>query len=631
MKFQYKHLSSFLIIPALILLITQIFFHLDLWNFIENKAKDSLFLLRGEKPISNEIVIIAIDEDTFKSLDMQWPFPRSLYARMIRNLHLAGAKQIVFDIEFIESSFREEDEELVSVASQYDNVIFAGKLIKGVGDAYHYFQLMKPIPMIRNAGLDWGLVNIDADLDGLIRKYTLFEKYGEEKYFPIGIASLATKDRYFPQWRDSIRLEKSDNKAALSLTNRKIPVVQGNKAHIQYYGFPGTFKHYSFSSVIDDSEYFLPGIEEEGFEINEFYDLLDHGVFRDKIVLIGATVDELRDTFNTPFSGKKLMPGVEIHANFMEMVLQEDYLYNISWTLYSLILIALVLIYYFISTRLKPVIALIITVVSLILYLLLSFILFSKANLIVPVLQIPVLLIIIYAAGLVNQYLKASKEKKQIKSAFMRYMAPELVNELLKNPQKLKYGGDLQEITVLFSDIRSFTTYSEKHSPQETVSILHEYLTAMVEVIIKNKGILDKFVGDEIMALYGTPVKLENDALAACKTALEMREELNKLHKKWQSEGKDIFEIGIGINTGMAVIGNLGSEQMFDFTGIGDTINLGARLEAINKEYDTEKKIIISEFTLEKVEDSVIVKYLDEVQVKGKDEFVKIYELIAVK
>jgi adenylate cyclase len=153
----------------------------------------------------------------------------------------------------------------------------------------------------------------------------------------------------------------------------------------------------------------------------------------------------------------------------------------------------------------------------------------------------------------------------------------------------------------------------------------------MVNVIIANQGIVDKFVGDEIMALYGTPIKLENHALAACKTALQMRERLTVLQERWRTEGREDFDIGIGVNTGYAVIGNLGSEQIFDFTAIGDTINLGARLEGINKEYQTEKKIIISEFTLEKVKDLVDYNYLDEVKVKGKNKSVKIYELIGIK
>lgn len=224
-----------------------------------------------------------------------------------------------------------------------------------------------------------------------------------------------------------------------------------------------------------------------------------------------------------------------------------------------------------------------------------------------------------------------NKEKKIIKKTFQHYMAPALVKELLKSPENLKYGGALKEITVLFSDIRSFTTYTESHDVQDTVSMLREYLSEMVHVIIKNQGILDKFVGDEVMALFNTPVEIENHPLKACICALEMIERLRYLQKKWQDEGKETINIGIGVNTGFAVVGNLGSEQIFDYTAIGDTVNLGARLEALNKNYQTQNNIIISEFTLEFVKDYVVYEYLDDVIVKGKTVPIKIYQLIRLK
>jgi adenylate cyclase len=223
-----------------------------------------------------------------------------------------------------------------------------------------------------------------------------------------------------------------------------------------------------------------------------------------------------------------------------------------------------------------------------------------------------------------------NKEKKAIKKTFQHYMAPTLVKELLKSPDKLKYGGSLTEISVLFSDIRSFTTYTESHDVQDTVSMLREYLTEMVNTIIDNQGILDKFVGDEVMALFNTPVPVENHPLKACRCALQMIERLRKLQDKWRSEGKEIINIGVGVNTGNAVVGNLGSEQIFDYTAIGDTINLGARLEALNKNYQTANNIIISEFTLAHVKDFITYEYLDDVIVKGKTKPVKIYQLIDI-
>jgi adenylate cyclase len=312
------------------------------------------------------------------------------------------------------------------------------------------------------------------------------------------------------------------------------------------------------------------------------------------------------------------------------MVLTDSYLKELNLWLYLLVEIILLIGLWFLFKLLKPQFSAIALIGLLIIEFIVTYLLFSSSNIICPIAQTVVLLILIYVASILNHYLDTLKEKRFIRNAFQQYLAPELVNQLLANPKNLKYGGSLQEITVLFSDIRNFTTYSEKHSPEETVNILHQYFTEMVNIIIDNNGILDKFVGDEIMALYGTPIPLPNHALDACKSALKMRERLIQLQEKWISEGYEPFEMGIGINTGMAVVGNLGSEQIFDYTAIGDTINLGARLESLNKEYDTFNHIIISEYTYEKVKDLVNAKYLDEVKVKGKNIAVKIYELISL-
>jgi adenylate cyclase len=184
---------------------------------------------------------------------------------------------------------------------------------------------------------------------------------------------------------------------------------------------------------------------------------------------------------------------------------------------------------------------------------------------------------------------------------------------------------------VLFSDIRSFTTYSERYTPEEVVTILGEYLTAMVDVILKFGGMLDKFVGDEIMAVFGAPYYVEDHAKRACSTALAMMRTLDRLKEKWVQEGRETFEIGIGINTGDMIVGNLGSEQIFDYTVIGDAVNLGARLEGINKIYQTSNNIIISEFTKKEVEEDFITRELDLVRVKGKRKPVAIYELAGEK
>jgi adenylate cyclase len=448
----------------------------------------------------------------------------------------------------------------------------------------------------------------------------LFQNVGERNYYSLGVkASQIFKS--FP--------ERIENKRKyLQIGDTYIPKYNKTTALLNYFGPSGYFAHYDFADVIDDETFEL-----QTLDLNSYNDLLKKEVFKNKIVLVGVTAVEFHDVHPTPFfiKTKTLMPGVEIHATFIEMFIQKKFLKNISYLLFVLILFLLSIVYFFITTYVSPNKSVYIVLISVLSYLGLSFYLFSSKDIILPILQIPFLLIFIYVVSLIYHYIKTVKERKFIKDAFERYLAPNLVQELLKSPGKLHYGGEQKEITVLFSDIRSFTPYTESHSPKETVMILQEYLTAMVGVIIKNKGTLDKFVGDEIMALFGVPVELDNSAYWACKAAYEMRLKLKELHKKWEAEGKDTFEIGIGINTGFATVGNLGSEQIFDYTAIGDTVNAGARLEAINKQYDTENHIIISESTYKMAKDKIIAEYLDDVLVKGKSIPVKIYQLLGIK
>ena len=204
-------------------------------------------------------------------------------------------------------------------------------------------------------------------------------------------------------------------------------------------------------------------------------------------------------------------------------------------------------------------------------------------NIVYPLLA----LLLTYASVTVFRYLTEERERKKIRVAFSYYVSSSVVNEMLKHPERLKLGGDKKDLTVLFSDIRGFTTISEGLSPEELVHLLNEYLTVMTDVVFKYDGTLDKYMGDAIMAIYGAPYEQQNHPASACHSALEMMEKLRKLNEKWNSEGKKPLDIGIGINTGMMMVGNMGSDQRFDYTVMGDTVNLGSRLEGINKNYRT--------------------------------------------
>jgi adenylate cyclase len=225
------------------------------------------------------------------------------------------------------------------------------------------------------------------------------------------------------------------------------------------------------------------------------------------------------------------------------------------------------------------------------------------------------------------RYMTEEKEKKKIRGAFQYYLTASVVEEMLKNPDKLKLGGEKKDLTVLFSDIRGFTSISEQMTPEGLVKFLNEYLTTMTDIVFKYDGLLDKYMGDAIMAIWGAPLDQPDHVKRACLAALDMVEELHRLQKKWSAEGMPYLNIGIGVNAGPMVVGNMGSDRRFDYTVMGDSVNLGSRLEGLNKTYGTN--IIASEMTFEKVREEFLGRELDLVRVKGKDRPVKIYELLS--
>jgi adenylate cyclase len=229
------------------------------------------------------------------------------------------------------------------------------------------------------------------------------------------------------------------------------------------------------------------------------------------------------------------------------------------------------------------------------------------------------------------QVLTEERERRWIKQAFRQYVPPAVVEQIGRDPSKLTFGGQRKVLTVLFTDIRSFTTYSESHQPEEVVTALREYLTALVEVVFRHRGTLDKFIGDAIMAFFGAPFENPDHALQACRAAIEMSDVVTRLNEQWARDGKEPFVTGFGIATGEMLVGNFGSSQRFTYTVIGDQVNLGARLESLNKEHQAARHIIISQATYEQAKTHVVAKPLGSVTVKGKHQAVEIYDLVGLR
>ncbi|MBU0496806.1 MAG: adenylate/guanylate cyclase domain-containing protein, partial [Candidatus Thermoplasmatota archaeon] len=318
--------------------------------------------------------------------------------------------------------------------------------------------------------------------------------------------------------------------------------------------------------------------------------------------------------------------GVEINANMVQSILTRDFLtYQDDYSSIGLIFLfalATGLLLY----RFKIHIATIFLALLAFVYIVIAIYTFDSGlilNILYPLLAIT----LVFIPLVVLYYLTEEKSRKWITSVFGKYVSPVIIDNLIKNPDQIKLGGEKRNITIMFSDIRGFTPISEKLDPEDLVNLLNDYLTEMTSIIQKGHGLVDKYMGDAIMAFWGAPLDQPNHFEMACTSCLEMIEKLRELQIKWTQENIPAVNIGIGLNSGIAIVGNMGSSNRFDYTAIGDNVNLASRLEGLNKVYGTN--ILITEYTQDKVKEHFATRKIDVVRVKGKSKPIHIYELLA--
>jgi adenylate cyclase len=640
-------------------------------ELLELKTMDMRFISRGERKPGGTVVLAVIDE---KSLDAEgkWPWPRAKLAKLIDYLSEDGAKVVGFDVgfwepdensnlafiqqleskigglqikhetlaHFLEESrlladndlilansikrskakvvlgyffhmnaeelgYQMDEETLNERISQIRKSRYPVQFSRGESTIEPFFKAYAPesnLPILNEAAHSSGYFTIMPDQDGVVRWSPLVIKCGDEIFAPLSIMSIW----HYLDMPPLIARVAPYGIEGIQLGDINIPTNEIGQMMINYLGPPQTFAHYPITDIINNK---YPA-----------------GEFKDKIVLVGATAVGMYDIRNTPFS--PVYPGPEIHATLIDNIIQGQFLDRPEWTkVFDLLAIVLVgIILGFAISRLSAVKGIFFAVGLFIAYIFLTRYLFMSHGLWVNMVYPLAALVILYLSLTIHRYLTEERERRKIKGAFTYYVSSSVVNEMLKHPEKLKLGGDRKELSILFSDIRGFTSIAEGMSPEELVHLLNEYLTAMTDIVFKYDGTLDKYMGDAIMAIYGAPLDLPDHAGRACSSALDMMRELQKLNEKWVAEGKKPVDIGIGINTGPMMVGNMGSEQRFDFTVMGDSVNLGSRLEGANKNYKTN--VIISEFTYEKVYGEFLCMELDSVRVKGKRKPVKIYNLL---
>ncbi|MBT7902880.1 adenylate/guanylate cyclase domain-containing protein [Candidatus Woesearchaeota archaeon] len=570
MKLNIKHCIGIALLCSIVLIVL---FSIGFLSQIQLKLSDALY---GGGDALDAIVIIEIDDSSINSIG-HWPWKRSVFANLINNIE--DAKVIGVDISFFESTTPDEDNRL-SNAIQNVNLVLPSEFFtfeKTDDGNFVGGRLLKPIEQFSKA--DTGYVNVLTDFDGITRAINL-DLSSDEKSF------------------DEVLYSKFWN---VELTTKQ----KQKRFLINYVGAPGSFKSYSAKEVLAGK--------------------IAPSAFKNKLVLIGATSTDLHDSYFVPTSKGKAMPGVEIHANILQTLITKKTL-SIAPKLVIISLFTLVSILIGLAFFYLPLIwTTIISFVAIFGYLFGSIYLF-KYGLVMDLVYVPLAILLTYSAETVYFYTTEKKAKLHLKDAFSKYVSPKLVHQIMQKPDILKLGGQKKEITVFFSDIRGFTTISEKLSPEKLVRVLNEYLTEMTVIVKGHEGTVDKFIGDAVMAFWGAPLEQKDHAIRACQTSLDMQFKLKELSKSWKKKGYPEIKIGIGLSTGKAVIGNMGSHSRFDYTAIGDVINLGARLESITKQYGSE--IIISKDTKKEIQNKFLTRKLDLVAVKGKKKPVMIYELM---
>ena len=627
----------------------------------------------------------------------RWPWPRAVHADAIEYLESDGARAIGFDILFPEKSLRQEvdstiihqlkalaknadlpeireelqhrldalnpelsDALFVSQVGKSRNVFQSSVFYLGENDLaldrglaadenvasriksalansaapirlQHretlFFNATIPFDELARASRGVGHINYVPDRDGVCRRFMPLAWFGtrDTAYPSLALIVAAEVKGISP---DSIRMEND----RVVVGDTEIPLLPDGSAMINYQGgrvaheghgggnFESFYRYIPYESVIASADLVRAGKEPA----------LPAGTFNNKIALITASAAGLSDLRATPFS--PVTPGVEIHANIIDNILSARFLRQLGgWTEKAYILV-LALIVGLAAASTGPYIGFTVAATLSASVTGAHWALFAHGW-VLPIINVSVAMAGTYLGVVLLKYVAEEREKKQIRSAFGHYVAPQVLKEVLESPERLKLGGERRRVTVLFSDIEGFASLSEKMAPEDVSAILNEYLNQMMNCIKETGGTLDKFIGDAIMAEWNAPVTQADHAARACETALLMMEEMTKLGEKWRGEGKPLLNIRIGVNTGEMVVGNLGSKEIFDYTVIGDEVNVAARLEPLNKDFNTN--IAVSESTRDEAElhrpGRFVFRRLARVALKGKTAPLDVYELVGLK
>ncbi|MDD3581344.1 MAG: adenylate/guanylate cyclase domain-containing protein [Desulfobacca sp.] len=556
-----------------------------LGHTLENVGLDFCYCQRPYQPPPPELLIVAIDEASFQKIQHAWPWPRRLHAQVVRRLAAAGARLIVFDIIFADPANPEDDQLFTQAIRQAGNVILSQTLIDIEYANFIKRILVNPLePFLRSAHR-LGLSMVTPDADGRVRRFRL-RLSGQPS-----LAEVVARS-YQPD----------------------LAIPPGCGGLIDFAGSPPFIDMVSYHRVLDDE---LP---------------MPAQLIKGRIVLIGRTVEvsptPVSDAFYTPFFSEsgELMSGVELHGHIIHTLLRGRWGTELSQPGRLVIYAIILLLFSYLIARLSPLSALGVLIGLVLLICGSSLYILLNRNFWVPPVLLSGGLVLVYFGNITIQYFSESRQKLWLRQAFSHYVSPTVVEAIMAQPERLQLGGEEVEVTILVADLAGFSTLAENTTPQELIQVLNEFFTALTEVVLAYQGTLDKYIGDALLAFWGAPLPLTNNAVLACQAALEMQATLRELNEAGRSRGWPPISARIGLHSGPVIAGNVGSREHFNYTVMGDAVNLAFRLEKANKDYGT--KILLSQATSSRLGKVFLVRELDQVLVRGRFQPVAIYELL---
>jgi adenylate cyclase len=586
-----------LVLAGVGLLFTVFFTFVQPFSFVQLWLSDQLFLAKSPSP---NIVVVGIDDDSLRTYG-QWPWTRDLHAQAIDNLAAAGAQVIAFDVLFADST--PYDEQLATAMLNAGNVVVAmagTQTPTDSGDGLVFDSFLVPTSPVLEAAASIGHANIIPDKDGKVRQLPLVIKDRNGNFYPsFGLAALYTMAS-MPLPETYVR-----DKGNLYLLLRDIPVDSDYNFRVNYSPAASSRPYLSYGDVVSGD--------------------FDPAVVKNKIVVIGMTATGELDTWAIPTSAEKV-PGVFIQAAAMDTVLRSQFLAETGTVTNLLIMLLITAIVAVVLPRLRLKWGGPLVFVMFAAYIIISFFVFDSGrilNLVYP----PLLMALTFIASVITMIVMEQADKRFVKDLFGRYVSPQVASQILDlaDSGQLQLGGEQREATVLFADIRGFTKMSESMTPKEIVNMLNAHLGVAIDRVLANGGMVNKFAGDNIMAVWNAPQPQAEHARLACKAACEIQHGLTELQEKDPSLPKAQF--GIGINTGQVVAGNVGSSGRTEYTVIGDAVNLASRICSATP----ATEIWIGPETYNQTKEIAECMTLELQTFKGKTEKVAVYRLLSCR